>query len=322
MKTKNTLFFFALFAIATFSFVLIPWGNNARALYSLNSDGDLVPIDSPPPNCTSTSWAPDPSTVCSGTSFFQTSSNCGYGRTIMGTENCNVNSACTFDPASVTTLSNGLVSQWISLCGGPFAEHLTNKGLSDSLFSAEITLAHMITTLGLPITDFWNPISVNGNIFEQIKKQLQTDVCQLETNGDNISLIIAKYHLGGNPFHLVSNVCTWGDITPPTVTVTLLSQDLASYTVKLVPSDNVGVSDASYNIGSAASANTPATQHFQTAIQITVPKPGPVTLYWWAKDSSGNENTGHIVLEKTVIHRCYKWGNVGGTEVCVGGWDD
>jgi hypothetical protein len=316
MKTKNTLLWFGLLSLL---FLFFQQTNHVEAMLPADCNDYADNCGRLPDECTL--WDPDPSTVCSGTSFFQTS-DCGYGRTIMGTKNCNVNSACTFDPASVTTLSNGLVSQWISSCGGPFAGHLTNKGVSDSLFSAEITLAHMITALGLPITNVWNPISVNGNIFEQIKKQLQTDVCQLGTKGDDISVIIAQYHLGGNPFHLVSNVCSSGDITPPTVTVTLVSQTATTYNVQLVPSDNVGVQDASYNIGSAASADTPATQHFKTAIQITVPKPGPVTLYWWAKDSSNNENTGHSVLHFSFIHRCYKWGNVGGTEVCVGGWDD
>ena len=64
-----------------------------------NDDGTC-----PPPACVDTSWSPDPSTVCSGTSFTQTS-NCGDTRSMTGAKSC----VCT--PSTVT---NGTVGSYPS----------------------------------------------------------------------------------------------------------------------------------------------------------------------------------------------------------------
>lgn len=50
----------------------------------------------PPPSCTDSSWSPDPSTVCAGEYFTQTS-NCGSTRGAWGTAACPINGACNYN---------------------------------------------------------------------------------------------------------------------------------------------------------------------------------------------------------------------------------
>ena len=69
-------------------------------------------------SCTDTSWTPAPNTVCSGTSFTQTS-NCGSTHTTTGTKDCSVSCTDTSWTPSTSTVCEGDAFTQTSNCGNP-----------------------------------------------------------------------------------------------------------------------------------------------------------------------------------------------------------
>lgn len=89
-------------------------GTGAHNLYihAIDTNGDANNVIGGSPKsltcaaaCTVSSWSPDPSTVCSGTSFTQTS-NCGTTRAATGTKNCCTASSWSPDPSTVCSGTN------------------------------------------------------------------------------------------------------------------------------------------------------------------------------------------------------------------------
>lgn len=69
-----------------------------------------------PPVCTDSSWSPNPSTVCSSTSFIQTS-NCGNTRTATGTRDCTPVCADNSWSPDFSTVCSGTPFTQTSNCG-------------------------------------------------------------------------------------------------------------------------------------------------------------------------------------------------------------
>ena len=105
-----------------FSFLASPLGTEVCTMTVKNSDGaesqpcsdslDVVPSSPNPPNppnpsCTPTTWTPALSTVCSGTTFIQTS-NCGTTQSVTGTKTCPPPCTPTTWAPPATTECNGV----------------------------------------------------------------------------------------------------------------------------------------------------------------------------------------------------------------------
>ena len=98
---------------------ICPGGSYLRGYTATGALDCYTPPSTPPtPSCTDSSWSPDASTVCSGTSLSQTS-NCGNSRSVTGTKTDGSCAACTDSSWSpdVSTVCSGTGLTQTSNCG-------------------------------------------------------------------------------------------------------------------------------------------------------------------------------------------------------------
>ena len=139
--------------------------------------------------CCPTSWSPDPSTVCSGTPFTQTS-NCGSTRSATGTQSCCTSTSWSPDPSTVcsdqtlTQTSNCGTTRTVSGTKNCPPSASTNLQQSSNYCSAE--LVHILS---------WKFNDTSGDIQSKYRVQVDnnSNFSSLEVDSGEISSASASY---------------------------------------------------------------------------------------------------------------------------------